>query len=402
MAKEAKTNAMRMLERAKVAYTSHEYPHEEGQAVDGANVARLTGQDPARVFKTLVTQGADRNYYVFVVPVLAELDLKKAAKAAGVKSVAMIHVADINKVTGYIRGGCSPVGMKKQFVTVYDESCLAQQTMLVSGGRIGTQIECAPADLIKVTRGRTGGHHTGARGMMRLDKYLAERTGMTRSESRKAVTKGRVSIDGAVCRKADTQLDEHTAAVALDGVPLAGAYRKFVYIMLNKPEGIVSASRDKKDTTVVDLVAADFPRRELFPAGRLDKTSTGFVLLTDDGALAHDILSPAHHVEKQYVVTLDTPLTDAMRRGFAAGVTLTDGDTMAPAGVEPLTDDGLTVQVTLRQGVYHQIKRMFGVFDAGVNALHRESIGGVALDPALAPGQWRELTAEEVERLRTR
>ena len=225
--------------------------------------------------------------------------------------------------------------------------------------------------------------------MMRLDKYLAERTGMTRSESRKAVTKGRVSIDGAVCRKADTQLDEHTAAVALDGVPLAGAYRKFVYIMLNKPEGIVSASRDKKDTTVVDLVAADFPRRELFPAGRLDKASTGFVLLTDDGALAHDILSPAHHVEKQYVVTLDTPLTDAMRRGFAAGV-------------EPLTDDGLTVQVTLRQGVYHQIKRMFGVFDAGVNALHRESIGGVALDPALAPGQWRELTAEEVERLRTR
>ena len=206
--------------------------------------------------------------------------------------------------------------------------------------------------------------------MMRLDKYLAERTGMTRSESRKAVTKGRVSIDGAVCRKADTQLDEHTAAVALDSVPLAGAYRKFVYIMLNKPEGVVSASRDKKDTTVVDLVAADFPRRELFPAGRLDKTSTGFVLLTDDGALAHDILSPAHHVE-----------------------------TMAPAGVEPLTDDGLTVQVTLRQGVYHQIKRMFGVFDAGVNALHRESIGGVALDPALAPGQWRELTAEEVERL---
>ena len=97
--------------------------------------------------------------------------------------------------------------------------------------------------------------------MMRLDKYLAERTGMTRSESRKAVTKGRVSIDGAVCRKADTQLDEHTAAVALDGVPLAGAYRKFVYIMLNKPEGVVSASRDKKDTTVVDLVAADFPRR---------------------------------------------------------------------------------------------------------------------------------------------
>ena len=100
MGKEAKTNAMRMLERAKVNYTAHEYPHEEGTAVDGATVARLTGQNPDQVFKTLVTQGADHNYYVFVVPVEAELDLKKAAKAAGVKSVAMIHVADINKVTG--------------------------------------------------------------------------------------------------------------------------------------------------------------------------------------------------------------------------------------------------------------------------------------------------------------
>lgn len=236
--------------------------------------------------------------------------------------------------------------------------------------------------------------------MMRLDKYLAERTGMTRSESRKAVTKGRVMVGGMVCRKADTQLDEHTAEVAVDGTPLAGAYQAFVYIMLNKPEGVVSASRDKRDTTVVDLVAADFPRRELFPAGRLDKTSTGFVLLTDDGALAHDILSPAHHVEKQYVVTLDTALTDEMRRGFAAGVTLADGETMAPAGAEPLTDDGKTVLVTLRQGVYHQIKRMFGVYGAGVNALHRRSIGGVALDAALAPGQWRELTEEEVEKLR--
>lgn len=155
LSKEAKTNAMRMLERAKVAYTAHEYPHEEGTAVDGATVAKLTGQDPARVFKTLVTQGADRCYYVFVVPVLAELDLKKAAKAVGVKSVTMIHVAEINKITGYVRGGCSPVGMKKQFVTVFDESCLAQNSILVSGGRIGTQIEAAPAELVRVTRGKT-------------------------------------------------------------------------------------------------------------------------------------------------------------------------------------------------------------------------------------------------------
>ena len=237
--------------------------------------------------------------------------------------------------------------------------------------------------------------------MMRLDRCLAERTGLTRSESRKAIAKGRVAVEGAVCRKADTQVPED-AAILLDGAPLAGTYRKFVYLMLNKPEGVVSASRDKRDTTVVDLAAAAYPRRALFPAGRLDKTSTGFVLLTDDGALAHDLLSPAHHVAKEYLVTLDTPLTDAMRRGFAAGVTLADGQRMAPAEVGPAGADPCVVRVTLRQGVYHQIKRMFGVFGAGVNALHRQAIGGVALDPALAPGQWRELTAEELALLQGR
>ena len=204
--------------------------------------------------------------------------------------------------------------------------------------------------------------------MMRLDKLLAARTGMTRSESRKAIAKGRVTVAGAVCKQADAQVDE-TAALALDGAPLAGAYQKYVYIMLNKPAGVVSASRDKRDTTVADLVAAAYPRRQLFPAGRLDKTSTGFVLLTDDGALAHDLLAPAHHVEKVYLVTLDTPLTPEMCAGFAAGVTLADGQTLAPALAEPAGADPCTVRVTLRQGVYHQIKRMFGVFGVGVIAL---------------------------------
>ena len=234
--------------------------------------------------------------------------------------------------------------------------------------------------------------------MMRLDKLLAARTGMTRSESRKAIAKGRVAVAGAVCKQADAQVDE-AAALALDGAPLAGAYQEYVYIMLNKPAGVVSASRDKRDATVTDLVAADYPRRQLFPAGRLDKTSTGFVLLTDDGALAHDLLAPAHHVEKVYLVTLDTPLTPEMRAGFAAGVTLADGQTLAPARAEPAGADPCPVRVTLRQGVYHQIKRMFGVFGAGVNALHRESIGGVALDGALAPGQYRELTQAELAAL---
>ena len=235
---------------------------------------------------------------------------------------------------------------------------------------------------------------------MRLDRYLSQCLGLTRSESRRLAAAGRVAVDGAVCKKADCQINETSAQVRVDGKPLEGGYRKYLYLMLNKPAGVVSAARDRRDVTVVDLVRDVCPRRELFPAGRLDKTSTGFVLLTDDGALAHDILSPAHHVEKQYVVTLDTPLTEEMCRGFAAGVTLADGETMAPAGVEPLNGNGLTVLVTLRQGVYHQIKRMFGVFGAGVNALHRQSIGGVVLDTALAPGQWRELTEEEVEKLR--
>ena len=152
---QAKTNAMRMLDRAKISYTALEYPHQEGQAVDGVTVAQMLGQNPDQVFKTLVTQGASHNYYVFVVPVAASLDLKKAARAVGEKSVAMLHVADINKVTGYIRGGCSPVGMKKQFVTVFHESMLEQSQVMVSGGRIGLQIQLAPADLIVAVKGKT-------------------------------------------------------------------------------------------------------------------------------------------------------------------------------------------------------------------------------------------------------
>ena len=155
MAKEAKTNAMRFLEKEKVAYTAHAYPHEEGVAVDGVTVAQSMGEDPACVFKTLVTQGASRNYFVFVIPVAAELDLKAAARSVGEKSVAMIHVADINKVTGYVRGGCSPVGMKKQYVTVFAASALRQEEIYGSAGRVGLQGCGAPAELIRAARAST-------------------------------------------------------------------------------------------------------------------------------------------------------------------------------------------------------------------------------------------------------
>ena len=228
---------------------------------------------------------------------------------------------------------------------------------------------------------------------MRLDKYLAEAAQCTRSESRELIRKGRVSVNGAVCRRPEQQVSEMDS-IALDGK--SRPRQAFVYIMLNKPAGVVSASADKRDTTVVDLVHSAYPRRELFPAGRLDKTSTGFVLITDDGAFAHDILAPRHHVPKTYRVTIDTPLTQEMAEGFARGVVLADRVQLAPAEVSPLTADGRTVRVVLHQGVYHQIKRMFGVYGAGVDALHREAIGSVWLDEALAPGQWRELTDEEL------
>ena len=149
-----KTNVMRVLEQKKIAYVPHEYPHGD-EAVDGLTVARITGLDPARVFKTLVTRGASKRIYVFVIPVTAELELRKAAKAVGEKSVEMIRVSEINALTGYVRGGCSPIGMKKQFETVYHESCLPLPTMAVSAGKIGAQVELAPGDLIETTRGKT-------------------------------------------------------------------------------------------------------------------------------------------------------------------------------------------------------------------------------------------------------
>ena len=150
--KEDKTNVMRLLDQAGVTYVPHTYPHEDG-AVDGVTVARMTGQDPDRVFKTLVTRGASGGYYVFPIPVGATLDLKKAAKAAGEKSVAMLPQKELLPLTGYVHGGCSPVGMKKRFPTIFDETCLLFETILVSAGRIGYQVEVSPEELIALTGG---------------------------------------------------------------------------------------------------------------------------------------------------------------------------------------------------------------------------------------------------------
>ena len=145
-----KTNAMRYLDRCKVNYDVHTYEHKDTDPVDGIHVCQMLGQDPVNVFKTLVTQANTKEFIVFMLPVADELDLKKCAKVAGVKHVEMIHVKDINKITGYIRGGCSPLGMKKQFRTFIDKSAFEQAHIFFSGGKIGTQIEMDPHDLIKV------------------------------------------------------------------------------------------------------------------------------------------------------------------------------------------------------------------------------------------------------------
>jgi len=151
---EQKTNVMRLLEQKRIKSTAHEYPHGD-EAVDGVTVAESLNQPIGKVFKTLVARGASRKIYVFDIPVAEELDLKKAAKAVGEKSVAMIHVKEITELTGYVRGGCSPVGMKKQYPTVFHNSCEEQDTIMVSAGKIGYQVELDPGELLKLTRGTT-------------------------------------------------------------------------------------------------------------------------------------------------------------------------------------------------------------------------------------------------------
>lgn len=230
---------------------------------------------------------------------------------------------------------------------------------------------------------------------MRLDKYIALAKGVSRKAAHKLISDSVVRIDGIVCRDAAHKLSSN-AAVTYMGEELSA--ESFVYIMLDKPVGVVSASRGAGEVTVVDLVQSAYPSRTLFPAGRLDKASTGFVLITDDGDFAHNILSPRHHVSKTYEVVLDTALTAEMIAGFSQGVCLADGTQLSPAELSGELGS-LAVQVVLRQGVYHQIKRMFGVYGAGVNELRRTKIGGLALDKSLGAGGFRAISVAELENI---
>ena len=231
----------------------------------------------------------------------------------------------------------------------------------------------------------------------RLDKFIASQSTLSRSETVRLIRGGRVTVDGAVCRDAAHKVED-TCEVAVNGEPIT--YQKFVYLMMNKPAGILCVSRDPKAPTVLDLLPPALQRKGLFPAGRLDKDTVGLVLLTDDGDFAHRLLAPKKDIVKRYAVRLDGPITAEHCELFAKGITLADGTLCRPAtltvledGEQPLAEIGIT------EGRYHQIKRMFGTVDRGVVWLKRLSMGPLVLDPALKEGETRPITEKEWEEL---
>ncbi len=218
----------------------------------------------------------------------------------------------------------------------------------------------------------------------RLDKFISNQTLLSRNDARKAIFTGRVKVNLETVCKIDFKIDTAVDRVSLDGEDIL--FEKFVYLIMNKPKGVLSATTDKKAKTAVDLLPDIYKKRNIFPAGRLDKDSTGMLLLTDDGEFAHKITGPKHHIEKAYVVELDGEITDEVIEGFKNGVTLFDGEECVSAVCERINKT--TARVILTEGKYHQIKRMFGVYSLGVNSLHRERIGQLTLPKELKEGQF--------------
>lgn len=227
--------------------------------------------------------------------------------------------------------------------------------------------------------------------MERLDKIISATGKKSRREVREMVRQGRVLVDGKPAPAADMKVDPQTAVILLDGEPLG--YEKFTYVMLHKPAGVLTATEDRRQETVLDLLPPELRRRALSPVGRLDKDTEGLLLLTNDGQLAHRLLSPKSHVDKVYYARVDGALEPGDIAAFAAGMTLGDGLECLPAGLEILSPT--EAFVTLREGKFHQVKRMLAARGKPVLYLKRLSMGRLRLDPALAPGAWRMLTEEE-------
>lgn len=233
--------------------------------------------------------------------------------------------------------------------------------------------------------------------MERVDKLLSSTGKWSRREIKELVRQGRVLADGAPVARPEEKLDPDTAALTVDGEVVDCS--PYVYVMLHKPAGLLSATEDSRQPTVLDLLPPELKRRGLFPVGRLDRDTTGLLLLTDDGPLAHRLLSPKKHVDKVYLAQVEGRVDEDDVRALASGMALADGLRCLPAGLEPL-GDGSACRVTLREGKYHQVKRMLAARGKPVRSLRRLSVGPLALDGDLEPGKWRFLTPQEAARLR--
>lgn len=221
----------------------------------------------------------------------------------------------------------------------------------------------------------------------------------TRSEVKKMIRSGEVTVDGETVTDGARQIDPESADIFVGGIRLR--YRKFIYLMMNKPPGVVSATEDVRERTVLDLLGNEYRPLSPFPVGRLDKDTTGLLLLTNDGQLAHRLLSPKKHVDKTYRAVVDGTVGEAEAERFARGVMLDDGYVTMPAELRVIrsSPDRSEVEVTIREGKYHQVKRMFAAVGRNVLELQRLSMGPLVLDPQLGPGQYRELNEAELEAL---
>ncbi len=231
--------------------------------------------------------------------------------------------------------------------------------------------------------------------MQRLDKLLVSQGVGSRSEVQRLIRRGELTVDGRVVRDPSQKVEETAVILAVKGV--AVGYQKHLYIMQNKPAGWLCVSRDPKRETVLDLLPEEWRRPGLFPAGRLDKDTVGFTLITDDGDFAHRMLAPRKHVVKTYHARIDSPLIAGEIEAFEQGLRLDDDTLCLPAKCQWLEGENTPlVEVKIAEGKYHQIKRMFGAFNHKVLWLKRVAIGGLALDPTLKEGEARLLTEAEV------
>ena len=231
---------------------------------------------------------------------------------------------------------------------------------------------------------------------VRIDKFLSEQGIASRKEAAKAAKGGGVLVNGIPVKDLSTHIDPKNAQVVYLGRKVE--YQQFIYVMLNKPEGYVSATDDKSLPYVTKLLPEELQKRELFPVGRLDRDTVGLMILTNNGQLAHSLLSPKHHVEKEYYFTAKVPMREGVEREFENGVTLADGYECKSAKII-LDEDRMGGIITLTEGKYHQIKRMVAASDNRVMSLERISFGGISLDTSLARGEWRYLTKEEITSL---